>query len=112
MHDPSWQAPELRHILFSNDVFFADTLVGNPSARRTWAFNQTRWRNHRRKLTYFIPKDRINHISHILAIRKRPAGGAAEEERALSSLRAESDKIRADSRKALQVGRAMKAARG
>lgn len=59
-HNISFVSPEARAILEGNVVFFADTLVGHR------AFDQFR-----RVMGVTWMKDRVNHNSHLLVIRKR-----------------------------------------
>ena len=75
VHRPAFWTPKVRQILQLNDVFFADTLVGHPRIEQTWGDSRERLEAAARlgKMTrvYGLPDERLNHNSHILAIRKR-----------------------------------------
>merc|ERR1712070_832534 len=75
VHDEGSWAEEYKAILASNDVFFADTMLGHADIKQTWKLQA----NHRtfeeeaarRGSVYRVPGDRVNHNSHMLVIRKR-----------------------------------------
>jgi len=69
VHDPHFWSAAVKEILQNNDVFFADTLVGNAKVESTWSNFEARAKA--RGSVYNLPNDRLNHNAHILAIRKR-----------------------------------------
>ena len=66
-----------RSIMTQNDVFFADTLVGHPHIDDFWKEQPNGYTYNsmakKRGFVAVVPGDRLNHNSHIIAIRKRAA---------------------------------------